>query len=295
MNRIIELRIIDGEKNERFRFYSDGSSTSYHISFEVKKDPTSSNDLSSCTIINLSRESISTICSFSTEYIAQLYVGHDTDKGLTLIASGNIMQCIPTRNYTETRLQIFFFNCWYVKYDADVSQTIAANRKLKEHVYELAKLFQQKDSNVNVSYNNIEVPDIQIEQSISYAGKVKKNLDRLAMQYKFSWSIHENTFVALKDGRLRPSYTTYLASTDFNLLACTPSYMEYSQYIAGVNLEIFLEPNICPCDQIELKSSFYEEANGLYVVQNIQHVGSTFAPEWKTILDITTPPTKKEK
>ena len=269
---------------------SDGCANSYHIDFEISKELCgASSSLSQVTIHNLSRQTISLLTEIDSPKNIAVYVGH-RDTAISLLTTGNIQQCIPTKAQIENSLAIFFFHFWYSFKDTEASLTFEANTRLQDRIFDLANLMKGKDDSLVVDKNEINVGDIKIAEKTAVRGSVRELLTRLAWQYKFYWNIQDSVFYAAMDGDARKRAKSFPISVEnSNLLSCTPSYIDNSNRQNGIEIEAFLDTTLHCGDYVELKSSFYTNANGKYIVTGIIYSGSTSGSDWKMKIQSCTP------
>lgn len=293
--RYVKVEIREGEtvdlrKKPVLVLISDGSANSYHIDFEVSKELAgASPNLSQVTIHNLSRQTISFLTDINSVKNIAIYVGH-IDGQISLLSSGNIRQCIPNKAQIENSLAIFFFHHWYSFKDTVASVTFEGYTTLQQRIFQLANLMKKQDSGLIVDMNEINVTDKIIPEKTAVQGKVRTLLTEMAWQHRFYWNIQDSVFYAVSDGFTRKRAKLFEVSVaNRNLLSCTPSYIDNSNRQNGIEIEAFLDTGLACGDFVDLKSSFYANANGKYIVTGIVYRGSTSGADWKMTIQSCTP------
>ncbi len=133
----------------------------------------------------------------------------------------------------------------------------------------------------------ISIPDYKVGyKGLVVAGRSKDCLDKLALQYGFSWSVHFGVFQAIIDGDAGFSTTATLFSSNSTLKKILPILVGPTQIQSGVSIRAILQPFVWPGDRVSVQSSVNAYLNsgfnpdGTYTCHTINYDGDTGGNEW---------------
>jgi len=119
----------------------------------------------------------------------------------------------------------------------------------------------------------------------SYAGQTEDILNKLALQYGFSWTILPNgVFQAMLDGTNfnRNHIVSYRTG---NLMTAVPSLEGPFKIMYAVRVQAYLNPSVWAGDFVTLESKINPQLNKDWLIHNLSFDGSTVDNEWTMNLD----------
>jgi hypothetical protein len=255
------------------KIVSDGTREHLRMGFTVNKSIIGTPNSSQVLLYNLKKETRDFLrkpllrCS--------LRVGWE-NYGLFEIFNGGLVTATHQRQGADIITRIIMLTGITGSALGVTSKTFGAGTKLSD----ILKTLVSDLSGVQYDPNRVKIIDGEIKhQGISFAGSTRDFLDKLAMQYGFSWSIQDGVFQAIQDGQSfgRNLLISTQAKTLFNV---TPILNGPLQVQTGVCISAFLIPNLLPGDTVTVESEVNPQLNGIYMAHTITYCGDTFGNDW---------------
>ena len=253
-------------------FFGDGGNDSFRIQFTVSKAILGYPNTATITITNLKNDTIDQLLERGLP--VELSVGHEDD-GLVRLFKGDLQSTIPSRAGTERETVI---QCL----DGGSAITFSKGQRVFD-ITPVADIVEYLAADVM----GLDIGKIDVDGETGYKGRVvsgnaKRELDDLAREFKFSWSVQDNEFFAIHDDRELPIIWEISRAT--GLQSAKQIFSGAYQVKNGVEIQALLNPRIFPNHLIDLVwnegSDFPKGLAGEYKVHNINFSGSTHDNDW---------------
>jgi hypothetical protein len=250
-------RTLKMNKQNAIRLYSDGTQNTIRISFHVEQNILSVPGFSSIKLYNLTPET-RLLISTPGAWRCEINVGTETMGMQEIWCHANFIE-----KMTSFQTQSWRAYCPM----QDVLKDCATNLGVKW------------DS------SRVDIPNLVIGGGgFAFAGMTTDCLDKLALQYGFSWTIINDCLQILNDGRSFPR-SHLISYKNSVLLSATPSLDGPMKIMYAVLIRAYLNPMIWAGDYINLESQVNADLNGSWLVHSINFDGSTFGDDWTMTLD----------
>jgi hypothetical protein len=268
-----------GDSKKAIILNSSGLDRELNISFKVDKNTMGSPNFSTITLYNLSTETRQALSKVKTNL--QLQAGYKTGNSvLQTIAQGAIASVISERNDGDIKMTIN-------AYDGGEGLGVGRFSKSYQGQIELGKIVKDIADTIpgaSVSSSNIVLGNQKVgTKGMTFSGRTKTILDKLARSWGFDWSIQGGVFKAIPDQAT--SNNTFEVSTELgNLIHVTPRLDNVLQIITGIDITAVLDPRFQPYDSVKLVSTVAPELNNTYKITNLTHQGDIRGDVWTTTL-----------
>lgn len=266
-----------GNSEEAIVINSSGLDRDLNIEFKVDKNTMGSPNFSTITLYNLSTKTRQALSRVKTNI--QLQAGYKTgNTTLQTIAQGAIASIISERDGGDVKLTINAYDGGEGLGLGRFSQSYQGQIELGKIVEDIAKTVP----GVSVSKSNIVLGNQKVgTKGMTFSGRTKTILDKLARSWGFDWSIQNGVFKAITDQAT--SNNTFEISTELgNLLHVTPRIDNVLQTVTGIDITAVLDPRLEPYDNVKLVSTVAPELNNTYKITNLTHQGSIRGDIWVT-------------
>lgn len=261
-------------------YLGDGGDTGYRIQFSIDKTMIGYPNSAEITLYNLENDKIDQLQERGTPI--ELSVGHEDD-GIVRVFKGDLQSSITSRSGAD-RLTVM--SCL----DGGQAITFSKGQKTFDTV-PVADIVTYLAADVM----GLTIGLIDVNGSTGYKGRVVSNkaqreLDDLAREFHFSWSVQDEEFFAIDDESDIPEVWTI--SRAKGLQSAKQILSGPLQVKTGVEIESLLDPRIFPNHRIFLEwnegSDFPESLQGEYKVHNISFAGDTHSANWNMNLQCFT-------
>lgn len=265
------------------KIVADGSPENLQILFSVAKTMTGIPNESTITIYNLHPQTRQAL--MQPELQAELYVGWKNTGAPTLLASGDVVLVVPTKEGTSNQTVLTMFDGYGAIASATVCKTYPPGTYIQAIIFDLVMAMD----GVVLDLNKINIGGRVGEKGYSVAGRVSKELDKLANSYSFTWSIQNGVFQVIQDAFA--SKTRHFISSDsgglFKAIAQLqdPSQLSAGQIQVGMTITALIQPQILPGDTVMLKSDFVPMYDGDYTVHNITFSGDSHGAQYDMTIE----------
>ena len=259
---------------------SDGGNTGYRISFEISKTMLGSPNEAAITIYNLQNDKIDQLQERGLP--VELSVGwRDTEA--VRIFKGDLQTSLTSRSGPDRQTVL---KCL----DGGQAITFTAGQQTFDTV-PISTIVEYLAG--EVMGLPISVIDIQGETGFkgrSISGTADRELDALAREFGFSWSVQDGDFYAIADDRDLPD--TWVVARGTGLTSAKQILSGPLQVTTGVEIQSILNPKIFPNHRASLVwdegSDFPQYLENIYKVHNIGFVGDSHASDWSMNLQCFT-------
>ncbi len=247
---------------------SDGSRNGLRISFDVQKTLSGAPNQATIEVYNFAPSTRATLLRELTRI--NLRVGWENRSGLAL-ASGGLLSAVSTKEGSDIKTTLTFLD----GYGGMVKGVSDSSFEGKQDIEEVVKSVAKGMPGVTVSPSKIKVNGKTGSRGRIVTGRSVSELNRLAEEYGFSWSVQNGAFQALDD---KQSFTKEfeISNQKKNLFKAIPILTGPDQIKIGVEISAFLDPNITPGDKVKLISTVNPELSGGYKVDKVNFVGDAF-------------------
>ena len=266
-----------GNSQQAILLKSSGLDTELNISFKVDKNTMGSPNFSTITLYNLSTETRQALSKVKTNL--QLQAGYKTGNTvLQTIAQGAIASVISERDDGDIKMTLN-------AYDGGEGLGVGRFSKSYQGQIALSKIVEDIAGTipgVAVSNSNIVLGNQKVgAKGMTFSGRTKTILDKLARSWGFDWSVQNGVFKAIPDQA--SSNNTFEISTKLgNLLHVTPRIDNVLQTVTGIEITAVLDPRLQPYDNVKLISTVAPELNNTYKITNLTHQGDIRGDIWVT-------------
>lgn len=285
--RKIEVRLKSNNTPSPLVFKADGTVDNLHINFTVSKQLVGAANEAIIEIYNLKPETIRSF--YTSRYTGELWVGTQKPQdNLKMLTSGRVVKFEPVLELPDHKIVITLRSMYDEVCNAVIEkdQSYAPNTPVYDIVKDLvAQMAPLKfDANKSATLQN---SDLRVgSKGYTIKGTVVEELNRLSRCYEFSWSIYDGVFQALMDTQANNTIfpVSLAAGNLFNVKPVLQDVVE-SQINTAVQVEAYMNPGILPGDQIDLKSKFVPQYDGIYKVHTIEFSGTSHGDEWKMSIE----------
>lgn len=245
----------------------------FRIQFSVNQAISPTTNTTECSVFNLAAQSRDQLVK--PGQILELSAGYGTD--LEVLAVADVTQVINSFSPPDIQTKFKCDDGAIPLRDRKINITFSEGTQLKTVVDKLADQLA-----LSVRATGIEIKG-QYVKSVSFSGRVKDALDRVAAKGDFIWSI-QNRELQLSPAKQANEGRGVLLTAETGLLS-SPSQLDDQQDVAlrglgpGYSVSSLLNPKIRPGDRIRVES---RTANGIFKVDTVTHSGDTEGADWIT-------------
>lgn len=244
-----------GSSNEAIRIIADGSNSRLRVAFSAQKTITGSPNQIDIAVYGLSRDTQRAIRSNLTKI--QLIAGYESSADSAgLVAQGAIMSAIPSRQGADQVLKITAFDGYGGMVRGAFSKYFDGGTPIASVVREIAQ------SMPGVNVERIDIPGTLRGRGANLSGSSTQQLDKLADQHGFSWSVQDGVFQAVPDNT--DTGRVFVFSSQRNLISANPVLNGPLMANVGVEAEAKFDARMKPGDRMIIESDINPEINGSY-------------------------------
>lgn len=246
-------------RNDRsaIRIIADGSNQRLRVAFSSAKSLTGEPNKTAITIYNLSRETRQALRANLTR--VRVVAGYTSDeKSAGLVASGALLSAITVRQGADIVTQLVVLDGYGGMVYGAYSRSFSGGTPLRDVVRDIAQ-----------SMPGVDIGELKIEgnlpaKGVALAGMPSAQLNKLADQNGFSWSVQNGTFQAIGDNT--DSGRSFSFDSEFNLMQCSPLLNGPLQIKAGVEIVAKFDSRMVPGDRMNIRSIISPDLSGTYKV-----------------------------
>lgn len=249
-----------GPKNQAVRIRADGTSNGLRVAFNINRTLTGSPNQIDLSIWGLSRSTIRSIRGNLSKI--QIVAGYSSDPGsASLVGSGAILSAVPSRQGADIVMHITALDGYGGMVRGAFSKAFSGRTPVAAIVQEIAA------SMPGVTVGTVDVDGILFDKGQQFSGSSTAQLNKLADQYGFSWSVQDGIFQAVSDSR--DTGRVFAFSSETNLISAMPLLNGPMAGNVGVEIVAKFDARMKPGDRMVVQSRINEDLNGSYKVTSV--------------------------
>lgn len=249
-----------GPAANALRIVADGSNSRLRVAFTASKTITGDPNKVEISIYNLAKETRQAIRGNLAK--VQLIAGYTSGSdNFGLVASGALMSAVTARENADIVTRLTVFDGYGGMTEGSYSRSFAGGTPVETVVRDLAGSLPGVDPGL-ISISG-ELPP----KGMQLSGATKDQLNKLADQQGFSWSVQDGVFQAVGDRETTGN--TYAFDSRTNLMSCGPLLNGPLQAQVGVEMTAKFEARLKPGDTMVIRSEISPDLNGAYKVTQV--------------------------
>lgn len=276
-----------GSSGEAIRIIADGTNQNLRVAFNAVKGITGSPNKIDIGVWGLSQKTRMAIRGNLTK--VQLIAGFESSANSRgIVASGAILSAIPERQGPDIVLKITALDGYGGMVRGAYSRAFGGQTPISSVVSDIAANLP------GVTVGLIDVDGNLFQKGQQFSGATADQLNSLADQYGFSWSVQDGVFQAISDDR--DSGRSFLFTSDRNLLDAAPLLNGPMADNVGVEITAKFDARMKPGDQMIIQSSVNPLLDGSYKVTSVNLQFDSHGQAMLKAQSMKTPPkgTKKK-
>lgn len=275
-----------GSSGEAIRIIADGTNQKLRVAFNATKGITGSPNKIDIGIWGLSQATRMAIRGNLTK--VQVMAGYSSSgASLGLVASGAILSAIPERQGPDIVLKITALDGYGGMVRGAYSRAFGGQTPISSVVSDIAANLP------GVTVGLIDVDGNLFQKGQQFSGATADQLNSLADQYGFSWSVQDGLFQAISDDR--DSGRSFLFTSDRNLLSAAPLLNGPMADNVGVEITAKFDARMKPGDQMIIQSSVNPLLDGSYKVTSVNLQFDSHGQAMLKAQSMKTPPKETKK
>jgi hypothetical protein len=238
------------------RIVADGTNERLRVTFQASKTLTGDPNKCEVSIYNLGPELRQVMRGPLLR--VQVVAGYETGEP-ALVAYGALQEAATTRQGADIVTRLVVLDGYGGMTRGVYSRSWSGGVPVARVVADIAR------SMPGVRVARVDVPGTLSAKGAALAGPATAQLNRLADQYGFSWSVQDGVFQAVPDATTTGS--VWVFDADQNLLAVTPKMDGTS---TGVDISAKFAPGVKPGDLVRVRSGLSPDLNGDYKATAVQ-------------------------
>lgn len=244
-----------GSTGEALRIVADGTNQNLRVTFNANKTVTGAPNQIDVAIWGLSRQTLQQVRgNLSRIQIIAGYLSSADSAGL--VASGGILSAIPERQGADVALRLTALDGYGGMVRGAYSRSFDGRTPISSVVQDIAA------SLPGVTVGQIDVDGQLFQKGQQFSGSTTGQLNRLADQYGFSWSVQDGVFQAVSDKR--DTGRDFFFTSERNLITAVPLLNGPLAANVGVEITAKFDARMKPGDRMTIQSSVNPALNGSY-------------------------------
>ncbi len=249
-----------GNRNQAIKIVADGSNKNLRIGFNANKTITGEPNKIDILVYNLSNQTRQAIRSNLTKI--ELIAGYESSRdSVGLVASGAIMSVVSRRQGSDIITNITAYDGYGGMVRGAYSRAFASGTSLAQAVRDVAGTI------AGVTVGKINVTGNLPAKGIALSGSSTAQLNKLADQFGFSWSVQDGIFQAISDKS--DSGNGFSFSSQSNLITCVPLLNGPLQVQVGVEIAAKFDARMKPGDRMIVQSDVAPQLSGTYKATSV--------------------------
>lgn len=249
-----------GSSGEAVRIVADGSNNHLRVAFNANKSIGGSPNKIDIAVWGLSQKTIQSIRgNLSKIQISAGYLSSDSSVGI--VASGGILSAIPQRQGPDVVLKMTALDGYGGMVRGVYSRAFDGRTPISVVVQDIAANLP------GVTIGQIDVDGQLFQKGQQFSGSTTDQLNRLADQNGFSWSVQDGIFQALSDKR--DSGRDFFFTSENNLISAAPLLNGPTAENVGVEVVAKFDARMKPGDRMTIQSSINPALNGSYKATSV--------------------------
>lgn len=244
-----------GSSGEAIRIIADGTSRSLRVAFNSTKSIGGSPNKIDIAVWGLSQQTRMAIRGNLTKI--QVIAGYETSANSAgLVASGAILSAIPERQGPDIVLKMTALDGYGGMVRGVYSRAFGGGTPISAVIQDIAGALP------GVTIGQIDVDGLLFQKGQQFSGSTPDQLNRLADQHGFSWSVQDGIFQAIGDDR--DSGKEFLFTSERNLINAVPLLNGPTADNVGVEITAKFDARMKPADRMTIQSSVNPSLDGSY-------------------------------
>lgn len=240
---------------DAIRIVADGTNDRLRVAFSATKTLTGDPNKCEVMIYNLGP---SLRQAMRGELLrVQVLAGYETGEP-ALVAYGALQESVSTRSGADIITKLVVLDGYGGMVRGVYSRSWAGSAPVARVVEDIAKTMP------GVTVGRVTVPGQLAARGSALVGSSTAQLNRLADQFGFSWSVQDGVFQAVPDNAT--SGTVWPFDADVNLLSVTPKLDGTS---SGVEIAARFTPGVKPGDIVRVRSRVAPDLSGDYKASSV--------------------------
>lgn len=249
-----------GSSGEAVRIVADGSNNHLRVAFNANKSIGGSPNKIDIAVWGLSQKTIQSIRgNLSKIQISAGYLSSESSVGI--VASGGILSAIPQRQGPDVVLKMTALDGYGGMVRGVYSRAFDGRTPISVVVQDIAANLP------GVTIGQIDVDGQLFQKGQQFSGSTTDQLNRLADQNGFSWSVQDGIFQALSDKR--DSGRDFFFTSENNLISAVPLLNGPTAENVGVEVVAKFDARMKPGDRMTIQSSINPALNGSYKATSV--------------------------
>lgn len=244
-----------GNSGQAIRVLADGSNDHLRVQVETQKTVTGEPNRSTISITGLSRETRRAIHANLTR--VQCIAGYQSSaSSAAILCSGALMSALTVRQGPDLVTRLVILDGMGGMTRGAYSRAYLGGTPVASVIKELAA------SMPGVTVGPINVKGNLFPKGLQLSGSSTSQLNKMADQYGFSWSVQNGVFQAITDGTDTGNVFSFSSKT--NLIQCVPLLNGPLQVQVGIEVTAKFEARIKPGDRMIVQSDINPQLSGTY-------------------------------
>lgn len=249
-----------GSSGEAIRIIADGTQENLRVAFSAVKGITGSPNKIDLAIWGLSQKTRMAIRGNLTKI--QVVAGYSSSAASSsLVASGAILSAIPERQGPDIVLKITALDGFGGMVRGAYTRAFSGGTPIGDVVTDIA------GSMPGVTVGLIDVDGSLYQKGQQFSGASTDQLNNLADQHGFSWSVQDGVFQAVSDKR--DTGRAFLFTSSNNLMNAVPLLNGPMADNVGVEITAKFDARMKPGDQMVIQSSVNPLLDGIYKATSV--------------------------
>lgn len=249
-----------GSRSQAVRIVADGTMRNLRVAFSSQKGITGSPNTLDMEIYGLSLATMRSIRGSLTKI--QVVAGYETSAdSAAIVASGAILAAIPEKRGPDTVMTIKALDGYGGMVRGAYSRSFDGRTPISTVVADMAGMLP------GVTIGQIDVDGQLFQKGQQFSGPTTAQLNRMADQYGFSWSVQDGVFQAISDKR--DTGNIFVFSSERNLQSAVPVLNGPLAANVGVEIVAKFDARMKPGDRMVVDSRVNPELNGSYKATSV--------------------------
>jgi len=244
-----------GNTGDAVRIIADGTNAHLRVSFNASKTLTGEPNKIDITVYNLSRNTRQAIRTNLSKI--QLFAGYESSASSgAMVASGGLLSAVSMRQGSDIVTKLTALDGYGGMVRGAYSRSFSGQTPINQVVKQLAAALP------GVTVGKIDVDGRLPPKGMAFVGTTTSQLNKLADQQGFSWSVQDGVFQAVSDKR--DTGNGFIFTSNSNLISCAPLLNGPLQVKVGVEIVAKFDARMKPGDRMVVKSTVSPELSGDY-------------------------------
>lgn len=275
-----------GSTGEAIRIIADGTNENLRVAFNANKGITGSPNKIDLAIWGLSLQTRMAIRGNLTKI--QVIAGYETSANSSgLVASGAILAAVPERQGPDIVLKITALDGYGGMVRGAYSRAFTGQTPVSSVVSDIASALP------GVTIGRIDVDGNLFQKGQQFSGATSDQLNSLADQFGFSWSVQDGVFQAISDKR--DSGRSFIFTSDTNLISAAPLLNGPMSDNVGVEITAKFDARMKPGDGMIIQSSVNPLLDGSYKSTSVNLQFDSHGQALLKAQSMKTPPKETKK